>query len=331
MKCRCGYRFTFNPKSDRMSDGKFAAILRKASANDTYFFTFNQFYSAYCERISKFSFLRLGVGAGIGLLLLVTLPFSLIVLLLLLIPPLKRKYAAFQHGLGNPPSVGAARKHLEQWLNDGNTVERYIRSTTLHDPPPAWTEPDIYDYGVEGVLIVEHDILVDLLVKNNFHVESRVLVVSEQGYPNYLAPLAWKLIAQRPDLIVYLLHDSTPQGVQMRERVLAREGDKLRDRAIVDLGISPEIVARLKRLKHVGPKRLNYAIPVDYLKYGALALGLSQAIAKNMDLSATIQKSPDYDHSDVPSGTGGFIALAAFGGWVGIADGNDEGVDGDFG
>lgn len=46
MRCDCGYQFVFDPKVDKIADGKFAAALSKASANDTNYFTQNQLDAA---------------------------------------------------------------------------------------------------------------------------------------------------------------------------------------------------------------------------------------------------------------------------------------------
>ena len=51
-----------------------------------------------------------------------------------------------------------------KWLRTGKTdrLQKMLTTAQLGTPPPDWPEPDIYDYGVERILIVEHDILVDL-------------------------------------------------------------------------------------------------------------------------------------------------------------------------
>jgi len=70
----------------------------------------------------------------------------------------------------------------------------------LHQPPPDFTEPDIYDYGVESILVVDRDILVDVFVKNGFHAQQHVLVISINRYPAYLLAEARKALDANPRL-----------------------------------------------------------------------------------------------------------------------------------
>ena len=132
---------------------------------------------------------------------------------------------------------------------------------------------------------------------NRLHSEQRVLVLSESGYPEYLLPKAEELLAERPDLPVYLLHDSTPAGVTMRDRMQGWRVP-IPVENITDLGLAPENVGRLKRLGWAKPSRHNNAVPVDYLLYSTLALGMAPAIAEHITLGMLIertQRGSDYE------------------------------------
>ena len=148
---------------------------------------------------------------------------------------------------------------------------------SLHRPPPEFQEGDLYDYGVERIIIVERRILVDLLVKNGFHVDQKALVFSMDGYPTYIAEKAKKLLAESPDLPVYLLHDATEKGMRMYKKI------RLPDHhPVIDLGVFPEQIKNLSVLKPLRLKNQEYQVPLDALPYAALSGLSAAAIAANV-------------------------------------------------
>ena len=53
-KCSgCGRQFVFYPNTATMSDGRFAGLIRMASAGDSYYFTRNQLYVALLQRMRR--------------------------------------------------------------------------------------------------------------------------------------------------------------------------------------------------------------------------------------------------------------------------------------
>ncbi len=142
---------------------------------------------------------------------------------------------------------------------------------SLHDPPPQFQEEDLYDYGVERIIIVERPILVDLLVKNDFHADQKALIFSMDGYPSYIVEKAKKLLKNSPALPVYLLHDATEKGIKMHKKI--RFSDH---QAVIDLGVFPEQIKNLSVLKPLRLKHKEFQAPLDVLPYAALS-GLSAA------------------------------------------------------
>lgn len=110
---------------------------------------------------------------------------------------------------------------------------------SLHEPPPDFPEKDLFDYGVERIIIVERPLLVDLLVKNGFHIDQNALVFSRDGYPAYILQRARKMIKEVPSLPVYLLHDASEVGMAMSRK------NKLLRCTVVDLGIKPEHLEKM--------------------------------------------------------------------------------------
>lgn len=297
LKCDgCGYEFTFNPKDPEtpgFTDGKFKACLRAASQNDTKYYTENQLYAVYCRREAPN-----------------TLPFMILATLLLIVggclgftpfPYFGLAPAAFgviilldtlRNIIGNKR---LNRDHfqtlLNKWRENGHKTDRMIMEPALHDPPPEWNETDIYDYGVERLLIVEHDILVDLLVKNEVHADQRMLVLSETGYPGYLLPLARRLLEERLDLPVFLLHDATDHGIEMEQRLTASRMLPLDGHPVTDLGMHPADFQKLKRTKHYASNDKTRALPVDAMLLPFLTAGLGTAMAQDISLGNLIQAS----------------------------------------
>jgi hypothetical protein len=231
------------------------------------------------------------------------------------------------------------REWVRKWEAAGRPIPRLLRAPTLDRAPGPYREKDIYDYGVEKILIVQHDILVDLFVKNNLHAEQRALVLSERGYPGYLLPVAQRLLAERPDLPVVLLHDSTPEGVSMMARMLASSVLPLAGRKLVDAGITPRSVSSIKSLAPTLPGNHGNAVPVDYLPFGALAGGLAGMAAAGLLLPAAIahaealQQRPPYASAGGDAGgdigSAGVDAVSDFG--ADFGDSDDFGGDADFG
>lgn len=293
LKCGgCGYQFTFNPKESQtkgLTDGKFSGCIDAASQNGTSFFTRNQLYAVYSRRMSGSPAKQIGCGvaalaAAVGLAVTAVWPLAFVAAIVGVISLIVGIHAARQK-----VTPGQFDGLLKRWLADGKTIDRLVEQPGLHDPPPDWSEPDIYDYGVERILIVERDILVDLFVKNGVHAEQRMLVISESGYPNYLTPVARRLLSEQPDLPVFLLHDATARGATMKERVLAG-GLPLDGHTVTDLGMFPADFQKLKRTKKFDPDNENRALPVDAMMLPFMTMGVGAAMAENMTLGSMIEQ-----------------------------------------
>src|SRR5207253_97627 len=88
-------------------------------------------------------------------------------------------------------------------------VTRYISRSGVHGARDLISEATLNEAGreylpeeVACLVIVEHDALVDLLLKNGAHQELSALIVAESGYPEALASEARRLLDARADLKV---------------------------------------------------------------------------------------------------------------------------------
>lgn len=289
MRCRCGYRFILDPKSDGFADGKILAAYRRASGGETHYFTAPQMVTAVCNLPRSkapmiIGFLLLAVGMGVFFLAITNgkledgafIPaafFTFVGLLLLVGTTLESRIDKhkFLRAVGKFESN---RKPFPYLLREPGR---------LAVPPPEWEESDIYDYGAEGVLVVDRDLIVDLLVLNDFHTSNRVLVIGESGYPDYLMPLARRLLEERDDLPIFLLHDAQEpdSNGSMLERIQSTGRFPIGKRPVVDLGLH---ISDLKRTPKLRRFKTSDGVALDHLAWDRLAPGLVACLAVQQPL-----------------------------------------------
>lgn len=283
MKCRkCGYRFAINPKRhDGLTDNKLLALAAKASDNGKYVFTRNQLFASWvqqkagCGGQAGTLIVALILGGG-GLFLLSSMDEPIFTYVLL-------GFAAFFLLLTLFSGGQADRKRFDRavttYLSKGYRLDNLIEKPSLHTPPPDWPETDIYDYGAEAVVIVDKDLTVDLLVKNGFHAENRCVVISASGYPDYVTDRVKQMLAERPDLPVYLLHDA--EKTPFKERLMVRPPVPLEGRSITDLGLTLEQASKMDFSKTMAKRG---SVPIDHFHYGLIAAGVATAILSGVAL-----------------------------------------------
>jgi hypothetical protein len=282
MTCRCGYRFVLDPKCDGYADGRILAAFRKASAGETRYFTRNQLATeiqrmrprATAPVVLGSLFLMAAIGMwffDVELAVPSLLAGAFGVLLIYL-------------GVGDSARLDIAKlnRAVEKYEATAKPCSFLLRDDRpLAEPPQDWPESDIYDYGVEGILIVGRPLLVDLFVLNGFHTENRMLVVSECGYPEYIVPHANRILREQPDVRVYALHDSTREGMQMATRLVDSDVFQLQRHKITDLGLNSDDVNQMPRLKKF---EASGGVEVDHLKWSKLSNGTAAAIVGGIAL-----------------------------------------------
>ncbi len=259
-----------------MSDGRFTALIDRASAGDTYFFTRNQLYVAFLQRTKRgvlnqspamrfliFPLLHL-LGIAIFYLFLeaftghdVWLQPTLFYILIV---------TAIKYNIKAPEPMAPAgfEQFINKWLKYEPIPRLLGENLRLKEPPPDWEEADIYDYGVESVLVVDEDELVDLFVLNNFHAEQRCAVISKNGYPDYIKPRVKALLSAKPDLPVFVLHRSDSKGIILANS-LAELDIGVDDHPVTDLGWGVRENFEVNQLAQPGLKMFSRGIPVDVL------------------------------------------------------------------
>lgn len=318
---KCKYRFVVDPKRDGYTDGKFATALRRVSKNGTQYFTFHQFYATLFVHRPLFpSGCLAAVLAGAAGAVVYNLSESLFLA------------AFFAIGAGllgmfgkrlfpsMAPPENKIRGLWNQWYPKAEKQEHlFLSKPTLITPPATAPEKDIYDYGVEGILIVDEDIYVDLLVKNKLHTEFRLLIIAQSAYPSYLHEQANRLLAERSDLPVYLLHNGVTIVKNMTTK-FALKGQK-----VLDLGLSEQDFVNHKRLH---PFQEVAQKPLDLL---------STSLIRRILQRATQPTDFDTDSGgpiiidDDPMEDTTLPTIVLFGGLDDALNGDDDGGGDDFG
>ncbi len=306
---KCSYKFVFNPKAQEtilLTDGKFQALIRRASQSDKLYFTNNQLYSVYTQGKTTSKTIGFVFVLILSIIAVVTLSFGhpsgfiflafavFLSLALLYKPPILTRHNFFNA--------------ITKWQDSGKPIDKLLEKTTLHDPPPEWKESDIFDYGVERILIVQRELMVDLLVLNNAHAEQRALVISESGYPAYLTQMAGRLIEQRPDLPVFILHDGDEIGQKMRSRI-EMTSQPIKADALIDMGLYPNDFRRLTKVKNFDKQDSDRRLPMDALPNNLLMASVATCFVQraSFDSLLTAQASSGSDAGmSVDSGSSDF-------------------------
>jgi hypothetical protein len=315
MRCGCGYDFVLDPKVHGFGDTRLLAVVAAVSGNGTYAFTENQLYAEHVARsvrdrrrrawgLLAFALIlaAVGIGASVAfeapafLLLCVFGTLIAIVQIIRLVGGRAIERESWDR------AVAAAR-------NAGRIahLDKLIHERTLGAPPPPGPEADLLDYGVERVLVVEDDLMVDLFVRNGLHAAERCLVVAESGYPSYIAEYARRCMRERADLPIFVLHGARPGRRDPASRVARAVGidrAELAGRAITDLGLEDADVARIKRLRAYRSGSHTDHVPADVLPMASLHTGLAACLVGGVALGTLMMQDPTSSAASVGSDFG---------------------------
>jgi len=156
-------------------------------------------------------------------------------------------------------------------LADGQAFRQQTAPANLEDP----------QYAPERILVVERDDLVDMLIRNRFHLSHKTAVVSRSGYPAWVFAACRDFLRNHPDTPVQVLHDASATGFVLTAQLAAdpnwqfarqRLTDLAFPRAALDGGSSlpwlpPEASRRDGALSADPAKMLRAGrrVPVDYI------------------------------------------------------------------
>jgi hypothetical protein len=112
----------------------------------------------------------------------------------------------------------AFRGLYDRWCDVHGTPDGVIqRREPPASPPPA--EPDLGDYSFDRAVVCDRARTVDLLLANNFHFENNCAILSVDGYPSGPFATVRTMLQRNPNLHVFVLHDATPEGCRLAQRL----------------------------------------------------------------------------------------------------------------
>ena len=109
---------------------------------------------------------------------------------------------------------------------------------------PAVAADDVKAYSFDRVLVCDSVEIAQLLIANNIHFEHNCAVLSISGYPQAIFDTTMAMLGRNPDLQVIALHDCSPSGVALINK-LRTSPDWFLDssQVIFDLGMLPRQIA----------------------------------------------------------------------------------------
>ena len=131
---------------------------------------------------------------------------------------------------------------FQGWLNTWTAINSL---TKLLPPPRALNantavSPDVSAYSFDRLVVCDRPEIAQFLIANNFHFENNCAVLSITGYPQNIFDTTMEMLRRNPDLKVYALHDCTPRGIGLVDR-LRTSPNWFSDSSaiIIDLGLLP--------------------------------------------------------------------------------------------
>ena len=131
---------------------------------------------------------------------------------------------------------------FQGWMNTWTK----INSMTKVLPHPRDTNenvavsPDVSAYSFDRLVVCDRPEIAQFLIANNFHFENNCAVLSITGYPQSIFDITMQMLRRNPDLKVYALHDCTPKGIGLVDRLRTSPNWFPGNSAIIiDIGLLP--------------------------------------------------------------------------------------------
>jgi hypothetical protein len=274
--------------SGGLTDYNLKMRLEKISQSGTVYLTLRQLYASYRNKYKKNSgAVPLTVAALSGVLVFFAFnPWVGAIMVILF------SWAAYAESKRKPwLSITQFNNLFERWYVNStvtDSAKTMVLGTELQVLPAKSLEQDIYDYGVEAVIVTDQDIYVDLFVKNNYHTQYKALIVSKNLYPDYLQPRLESILAKKPDLPLFFIHDATIEGMQTMEHFKNITTLNTTGHPCIDLGLTPKYFARLKPLKKLKVDIDDTYAPLDYLQHKHFTAIFNKCIVERAEQQALL-------------------------------------------
>ncbi|MDQ5909087.1 MAG: hypothetical protein QG599_1181 [Pseudomonadota bacterium] len=301
---KCRYQFVFYSKSEPIRDFTLRQIIQRLSDNGEYAFTATQLALEICRVWRKKTFGAIGcsvialiLSGIVGVIAFTQWGWIGLALALLTIQPL-----AFWLGRRGKSalSVDKACKVIKQY-HQIHPIRELADGAAFRQSPPTTDFQDPH-YAPERILVVERDELVDLLIRNRFHLTAKAVVVSRSGYPERVFAACQEFLRHHPTTPVMVVHDASLMSFALTAQLRADPQWRFASSRLFDLGISRDAlnsgssipwlpVNALRGAGIIGghsEKRLRagYRVPLDYVGPKSLINLLSAAVVDGVLLLA---------------------------------------------
>jgi len=258
-KCSCGYCFVFG-YDDIIKDHLMFFLEEKASQKDTRYFTIDNLYIAYQKHQTNHAKKDIRVKTTL--------------------------------------SKEALAKIHSCWQNQSRLKsDKFIDKPRLEQPENPIGE-EVFHYGVERIIVVDEPLIVDLFVKNKKHIKKKALIISSNGYPNYLKPQVQNVLAKQPNVPVSFLYKSNQAINEQQTRFEKNCQVKLQDGQVWDMSVDQKSTTLLEaRIDLIGNKSNNVT---RIISAGIIVTTIFFAIISIVIYnSSTVHYPPTKEKSDI--------------------------------
>lgn len=306
---QCGYQFVFRKRDDKISDLALRQIIQRLSDHGQYAFTATQLALEICrywrERQHWIGSMIFVIVIAL-VLFFVTQRWGLSVSILVI-------------SLGVMLGWSQWKKTALPFHKAHTLIHRYHRIHSLAgladgmalQQPTAIIDLQELHYAPERILVVERNDLVDMLIRNRFHLTSKTIVLSRFGYPEWVAKACLNVLRRYPNTPIQLVHDASLRGFYWNTQLAADPHWILTGHPVTDLGLSRTILGVGIRLPWLSDKRFfaksvfstdhsamlraGRRVPIDCVGPKRLLSLLSAAIISGTFTLATANTSNDFD------------------------------------
>jgi hypothetical protein len=218
-------------------------------------------------------------------------------------------------------------KYLAKWRAVHGEIPALLPSRKALSTGTTREVPaDVQRFSFDRAVVTEHWETADMLVANRFHFEHNCAVLSRDGYPDGIALTVTEMLRRNPALTVFALHDASIGGCLLPTTLREPEWFPEASVRIVDVGLRPETVRKLKLPALPGgpakaPPRLAGLLPpedVEWLEWGNVgelaALRPAQVMQALHRAIAAVAAADGSADGGYDSGGGGIIWVGDMGG-----------------
>ncbi len=268
-KCNHPFVFTFQPGS-QFSDTFFYRTCQRISKDNTLFFTpkqlgyflekrlttFNgkpfEYYAEYSNRIA-ITFVGLLIIIGSAILSLTLNASNEVKYVLFLIGTGSGLFLVYSGKKPINESSGTSKRFkiakpeavnnwLKRWTDINGSVEKMLLSPE-EESSNIEVNYDISADDLNKLIVCETPEIAHFLIANKIPLEHHCTVLSITGYPQTIFNAVIETLRDNPDLKVYALHNASPRGVALVDRLQTSSNWFANSEIVIyDLGLSPRHV-----------------------------------------------------------------------------------------